>query len=224
MLKTSLEVAQTLKVALIGTHGVGKTTLAYEICSLLKKADHNVELVTETIERITPTGILTADGTERACDTIVACTGFRASEYLRGIEIVGRSGERLHDAWAGVPSAYLGMAVPGFPNFFMLYGPNTNQGGNSIILILEGQAQFVAATIESMRACGASSVDVRREAMQSYMDELSSALEQTVWQGSCASYFRAAGGQIVTQLPHTSRWYCERTMQFCADDFEITSE
>ncbi len=183
----------------------------------------DVELVTDPIERITPTGILTADGTERACDTIVACTGFRASEYLRGIEVVGRSGARLHDTWAGVPRAYLGMAVPGFPNFFMLYGPNTNQGGNSIILILEGQAQFVASTIESMRAQGATSVDVRNEAMQSYMDELSSALEQTVWHGGCASYFRAPGGQIVTQLPHTSKWYCERTMSFCADDFEITS-
>ncbi len=104
----------------------------------------------------------------------------------------------------------------------MLYGPNTNQGGNSIIIILEGQAQFVAATLESMRALGASSVDVRPEAMQRYMDELESALGDTVWSSGCASYFRAAGGEIVTQLPHTSRWYCERTMHFCAGDFVIT--
>jgi cation diffusion facilitator CzcD-associated flavoprotein CzcO len=183
---------------------------------------HDVELVTDPIERITPMGILTVDGTERACDTIVACTGFRASEYLNGIEVVGRSGIRLHDTWAGVPRAYLGMAVPGFPNFFMLYGPNTNQGGNSIILILEGQAQFVSCAIEAMRAHGASSVDVRPGAMKSYLDELSSAMEKTVWQAGCASYFRAAGGEIVTQLPHTSKWYCERTMRFCADDFDIT--
>jgi cation diffusion facilitator CzcD-associated flavoprotein CzcO len=184
----------------------------------------DVELVTDRIERITPGGILTSDGRLRECDTIVLCTGFRASEYLSGIDVVGRNGERLHDAWSGVPRGYLGMAVPGFPNFFMLYGPNTNQGGNSIILILEGQAQFVAATVESMRALDASSVDVLPESMQSYMDELAGALEKTVWRGGCASYFRADGGQIVTQLPHTSKWYCDRTMQFHPDDFEITRQ
>ena len=183
----------------------------------------DVELVTDRIERITPSGILTQDGTERECDTIVLCTGFHAAEYLSGLEIIGVQGENLHEVWAGVPRAYLGMAVPGFPNFFMLYGPNTNQGGNSIILILEGQAQFVAAAVESMRALGASSADVRPEAMKRYVDELRTALEDTVWHGGCASYFRAAGGEIVTQLPHTSRWYCDRTMRFDADDFELSS-
>ena len=184
----------------------------------------DVELVTDRIERVTAGGIVTSDGKLRECDTIALCTGFRASEYLSGIDVVGRHGEHLHDAWAGVPRGYLGMAVPGFPNFFMLYGPNTNQGGNSIILILEGQAQFVAATVESMRALDASSVDVLPDSMQSYMDELAGALEKTVWRGGCASYFRADGGQIVTQLPHTSKWYCDRTMQFHPDDFEITRQ
>lgn len=199
--------------------GCKRVLVSSDFYPAIQRSD--VELVTDPIERITPTGILTSDATLRECDTIVLCTGFRASEYLRGIDVVGRSGARLHDTWAGVPRAYLGMAVPGFPNFFMLYGPNTNQGGNSIILILEGQAQFVAATIESMRALGASSVDVLPESMQSYMDELAGALEKTVWQGGCASYFRADGGQIVTQLPFTSRWYCDRTMRFHAEDFEI---
>ena len=182
----------------------------------------DVELVTDGIERITPTGVRTVAGTERVCDTIVLCTGFHAAEYLRAIDVVGRNGARLHDVWAGVPRGYLGMAVTGFPNFFMLYGPNTNQGGNSIILILEGQAQFVAAAIESMRVLGATSVNVRAEAMQRYMGELATALEGTVWHGDCASYFRAAGGEIVTQLPHTSKWYCDRTMHFDPDDFDIT--
>ena len=182
----------------------------------------DVELVTDRIERITATGVRSADGTERACDTIVLCTGFHAAEYLRGIEVVGRGGADLHETWAGVPRAYLGMAVPGFPNFFMLYGPNTNQGGNSIILILEGQAQFVAAAIESMRSEGASSVDVRSDAMLRYMDELKTALESTVWHSGCDSYFRAASGEIVTQLPHTSKWYCDQTMHFEPEDFETT--
>ncbi len=179
----------------------------------------DVALVTDPIERITPDGIRTADGTHRPCDTIVVCTGFRASEYLRGIEVTGRGGVDLHERWAGVPRAYHGLSVPGFPNLFMLYGPNTNQGGNSILIMLEAQAHFVALAMEAMRASGASSVDVRPEAMARYEADLATAMEGTVWRGGCHSYFRAASGEIVTQLPHTSGWYCQQTERFDTDDF-----
>ena len=181
----------------------------------------DVDLVTERIERITPTGIRSADGTERPCDTIVLCTGFRATEYLRGIDVIGREGTSIHDHWAGTPRAYHGMAVPGFPNFFLLYGPNTNQGGNSIILILEAQAHFVALAIQTMRERRMSSVEVRREAMQRYVSDLKLALDGTVWSGACDSYFRTPGGEIVTQLPHTSSWYRDRTRRFDPDDFAM---
>jgi cation diffusion facilitator CzcD-associated flavoprotein CzcO len=180
--------------------------------------DH-VELVTTGIERITPTGILAADGVERPVDTIVLCTGFRASDYLGGIEVVGRGGTDLHDHWAGVPRAYHGLAVPGFPNLFMLYGPNTNQGGNSILLILEAQAQFVASALEALRATGASSLEVTPAAMARYAGELERDLEQTVWARGCSSYFHNAAGDIVTQLPHTSGWYREATKDLDRADF-----
>ena len=177
--------------------------------------------MTERIERITPTGIRSADGTERPCDTIVLCTGFRATEYLRGIDVIGREGTSIHDHWAGAPRAYHGMAVPGFPNFFLLYGPNTNQGGNSIILILEAQAHFVALAVQTMRERRMSSVEVRPEAMQRYVIDLKLALDGTVWSGACDSYFRTPGGEIVTQLPHTSSWYRDRTRPFDPDDFAM---
>lgn len=120
-----------------------------------------------------------------------------------------------------MPRAYHGMAVPGFPNFFMLYGPNTNQGGNSIIVILEAQAQFVASALEAMRGAGTARVEVRSEAMQRYVADLEAALERSVWSGECHSYFRTPAGDIVTQLPHTAGWYQERTERFDPDDFHL---
>lgn len=181
----------------------------------------DVDLVTEPIERVVPDGIRTTDGSEWACDTIVWSTGFRASEYLRGIEVCGRGDRDLHAHWNGIPRAYHGMAVPGFPNLFMLYGPNTNQGGNSILLMLEAQAAFVAGALATMEARGAREVEVTEGAMTDYTTELLTRLEETVWTDGCSSYFRAASGDVVTQIPHTSTWYRDRLARFLPDDFHL---
>ena len=102
----------------------------------------NVELVTDAIDHVTASGIVTSDGTEHPVDVIVLATGYRATDYLHGLEVIGRGGRRLHDEWTE-PRAYLGMVAAGYPNFFVFYGPNTNQGGNSILLILEAEARYV---------------------------------------------------------------------------------
>jgi cation diffusion facilitator CzcD-associated flavoprotein CzcO len=181
----------------------------------------DVSLVTTAIDRVTPTGIRTVDGTEHDVDTIVWCTGFHAGDYLRGITVEGRGGVELHDRWAGVPRAYHGTCVPGFPNFFMLYGPNTNQGGNSILLILEAQAQFVAAALGAARERGAATVEVSEEAMARHAAELEADLAGTVWAGDCTSYFHNATGDIVTQFPHTAGWYEQATRSIDVGDFVI---
>ncbi len=183
----------------------------------------DVDLVTTSIERITPTGIRTVDGAEWDCDTIVWCTGFRAADYLHGIEVSGRGGLGLHAHWDGVPRAYHGVAVPGFPNFFMLYGPNTNQGGNSIILMLETQAAFIADTLAATIECGVAEVEVSADAMDAYVAELLVDLDTTVWTDGCDSYFRNAAGDVVTQIPHTSTWYAERLRGFIPEDFVTRS-
>ena len=103
----------------------------------------NVELVTDPIERIVPDGVVTADGTTRAADVIIYGTGFKAVEFLAPMRVTGLDGSRLQEAWRDGAQAYLGITVSGFPNFFMLYGPNTNLGGNSIIYMLEGQIGYV---------------------------------------------------------------------------------
>jgi cation diffusion facilitator CzcD-associated flavoprotein CzcO len=186
------------------------------VCSDFYKAlvRDNVELVAEGIERVTPGSIVTHDGRERPVDAIVLATGFKATEYLEGIDVVGIGGRRLHDDWAEVAHAYIGLTVSGYPNFFMLYGPNTNQGGNSIIVILEAQATYVLSALRAMRLRRAHAVDVRRDVMDAYNEELAQALAGTVWSDGCQSYFKNANGRIATQLPQTSRWYAKRTRRF----------
>lgn len=199
--------------------GCKRTLVTSAFYPALQRDD--VDLITAPIARLTTSGIRTADGIDWPCDTIVWSTGFRAAEYLYGIKVTGTAGRDLHRQWAGVPRAYHGMAVPGFPNFFMLYGPGTNQGGNSIILILEAQAGFIADTLRAMDAAQADAVEVTDVAMQRYTAALLAALDTTVWTGGCDSYFRTAAGDVVTQLPHTSHWYCQQIARFPAADFHL---
>jgi cation diffusion facilitator CzcD-associated flavoprotein CzcO len=178
-----------------------------------------VDLVTEPIARVTPDGVMTTDGVEHRVDAIVWATGFRASDYLQGLDITGVDHRKLHDEWGDTPEAYLGMTVPGYPNFFMLYGPNTNQGGNSIIFILEAQAAYIVRSLRAMRRHRTAAVDVKREVKDTYNRELQAALSGTVWDTGCESYFKAASGQIVTQLPHPSLWYWRRTRRFRMSEY-----
>jgi cation diffusion facilitator CzcD-associated flavoprotein CzcO len=196
------------------------------VCSDFYKALllDNVELVTERIDRVTAEGILATDGRTRPADVIVLATGFRATEYLEGIDIVGTGGRRLHDDWdeAKVAHAYLGLTVSGYPNFFMMYGPNTNQGGNSIIIILEAQAAYILSALRQMRWRRVRSVDVRRDVMAQYNGEIADALEDTIWHDGCQSYFKNENGKIATQLPQTSQWYAERTRRFRMKEYVRT--
>ena len=165
----------------------------------------------------TETSVVTAAGRAVDVDTIVLATGFETSHYLSGIDVIGRRGQRLHERWGADPSAYLGVAVSGFPNFFMLYGPNTNQGGNSIVYILEAGARLVASAVGRVARRGGY-VDVRPEAEKRYNEELSADLERTIWT-RCDSYFRSPTGRIVTQWPYTELEYARRTWRLRPRDW-----
>lgn len=181
----------------------------------------NARLITDAITEVTASGIRTANGPERSYDAIVACTGFHATEYLRGIEVRGRNGTEIHDLWGGKPRAYHGLLVPEFPNFFQMYGPNTNQGGNSIIIILEAQARYIAQAVERLAEPGTRAIEVTPEAMERYEADIESALGATIWNGGCTSYFRTDSGNIVTQLPQTSKWYEDTIAAIVLDDMRI---
>ena len=177
----------------------------------------HVDLVTDPIERITSTSVVTAGGKIVDVDVLVLATGFETSRYLSGLDVIGIAGENLHDRWGLDPRAYLGVAVSGFPNLFMLYGPNTNQGANSIIYILEAGARLVASAVSRLARRGGF-VDVRPEAEHRFNETINSELERTIWT-RCDSYYRSPSGRIVTQWPHSELDYARATWRLRPRDW-----
>jgi len=170
----------------------------------------NLELVTEGIAEITPDAIVTVDGAARRCDSIVLATGFETTKFASAIEVSGRGGRSLASAWSDGARAYLGVATSGFPNFFMLYGPNTNNG--SILFMLECQVATVLRQLARLRDEGLAWVDVRRDAMDRYNEELQAEIARVdVWQAGCHGYYRGPSGRIVTQWPHSMSEYRDRS-------------
>lgn len=172
----------------------------------------NVELVTDPIANITADAIVTTDGLERHADTIVLATGFDTTRYLSAIEVTGRRGRRLADDWSDGPEAYLGVTVAGYPNLFMLYGPNTNNG--TILFMIECQVAYAIRQIERLRDEGLAWLEVKRDAVTRHNTEIQHALDGIeVWQAGCPGYYRSATGRIVTQWPLNMTEYRTRTLR-----------
>ena len=179
----------------------------------------NLELVTEPITRITPNGVVTEDGREREVDTIILATGFAATRYLAALDVVGRGGRSIGEAWSDGAAAYLGITTAGFPNLFMLYGPNTNNG--SIITMIEYQVEHVVAHLRRMRDEGLAWVDVRPEPMARFNEEVQEAIAGVpVWNAGCNGYYRTPSGRIVTQWPFSMNEFRARTAVVDPDAFE----
>lgn len=181
----------------------------------------DVDLITTGIERVTATGVRTTDGRERDVDTIILGTGFRATEYLAAVDVYGRDGRRLRDEWRDGARAHLGMTVAGYPNLFVMYGPNTNQGGGSILFVLEAQARYITAAVRMMARRRLAAVEVRRDVQDRFDARIQDAMKGTVWL-ECASYFRAPDGRITTQWPYPARRYWLETRLLRARDFVTT--
>ena len=169
----------------------------------------NVTLVPRAVTSCTPNSLIDASGAEHAADAIVLCTGFEATEYLSTLQVTGREGRSLAQCWNGEPRAFLGVMVPEFPNFFMLYGPNTN--GGFIISNLERQAKFIARELAGLHRRGLPSVEVTREAADQYNAWLQGRIAGTAFlEGQ--NYFKAASGRIVTQWPDNASQYAWRLL------------
>jgi len=158
----------------------------------------NVTFVPSAVSRVTESAIVDEDGFEHEVDVIVLATGFRAAEYLAEIDLIGTGGVSVHDRWAGEPDAFLGITVPQFPNFYMLYGPNTNMG--TILYNLEAQAGFAVKNIKRMRRTGVTAIETREWFHRRYNRWLQKALAKTVWTNT-ASYYRADSGKLVVPFP-----------------------
>jgi cation diffusion facilitator CzcD-associated flavoprotein CzcO len=160
----------------------------------------NLELVTDPIERITPSGIVTADGRERRLDTLILATGFQTTKFLSAIDVVGRGGRSIAEAWSDGAQAYKGVTTAGFPNLFMLYGPNTN--ADSIITMIEYQVDHVLRQIQRIASEDLAWIDVKPGPMAAYNDEIQRQLASfDMWHAGSNDYYRTPSGRIVTQWP-----------------------
>ncbi|RHW23463.1 NAD(P)/FAD-dependent oxidoreductase [Nocardioides immobilis] len=183
-------------------------------------AQPNVDLVTEGISEITPTGVVTADGQEHEADVIIWGTGFKATEFLAPMSIKGDGGRDLHDEWSEGAHAYYGMTVPSFPNLFIMYGPNTNTGGGSIIYFLEAQARYLGDYVAHLAGTG-TPLALKPEVEQEYDERIQAQLSTSVW-SMCSSWYRNANGRITTNWPALGRQY-KAQAKFDPADYEVVS-
>jgi cation diffusion facilitator CzcD-associated flavoprotein CzcO len=178
----------------------------------------NVDLVTDPVREVEADAVVTADGTRHAADVIIFGTGFTATEFLAPMEVRGRDGLRLTEAWAHGAEAYLGIAVPAFPNMFLLYGPNTNHGVGSAIAMLEAQAAYAAHGVRLLSDGVADRLEVRREVHDAFQRELGERLAETVWAG-CSSWYVTSEGRITNNWPGSQREYGRRTRELALSDY-----
>ncbi|MEW9549514.1 flavin-containing monooxygenase [Nonomuraea sp. NPDC050783] len=164
----------------------------------------NVDVVTDKIVRIAPRGVETTEGLREA-DTIIYATGFRSTEFLAPMEVTGRGGRTLRERWARGAEAYLGISVPEFPNMFLLYGPNTNLGHNSIVFMIECQVGHVMACLPRLAAEGP--IEVRPEVMAAWSRRLGAAMERMVWNSGCQSWYKTAEGRVTNNWPGPTTLY-----------------
>ncbi len=182
----------------------------------------NVELVTEAIRAVTPAGIVTADGKERALDALVLATGFQAAEAVAPFPVRGRGGRTLDEAWQGGAEAYLGTTVSGFPNLFLVVGPNTGLGHSSMIFMIESQVAYILSAILDMRAQKLRLLDVRADAQARYNRSLAVRLSRTVWStGGCTSWYQTRDGKNTTLWPGFTFEFRRRTRRWDPADYEV---
>lgn len=182
----------------------------------------NVDLVTEPIARIEPDALVTADGVRHEVDCIIWSTGFRTNDFMFPMEITGVQGAALRERWAQGAHAHLGISMPGFPNMFVLYGPNTNTSGGSIVVYLEAQCAYVRQALEQVRDRGAGAIEVRPEVEAASDRALQARFAGTAWT-QCDSWYRDEHGRIVANWPGYMREYLEQTETLDASEYTFVA-
>jgi cation diffusion facilitator CzcD-associated flavoprotein CzcO len=182
----------------------------------------NVELVTEPVARVRRDGIVTRDGVEHPVDTIIFGTGFRVAANLTALKLVGRGGEDLAGVWAREGAgAHLGMTVAGFPNLFLLVGPNTGLGHASMVFMIEAQVRYILQALRIIRHEDVRYLDVRPRIQRAFVDRVQGRLTGSVWQSGCLSWYLDARGRNVTIWPDYTWRYWLATRRLRRSDFHI---
>ena len=202
------------------TFGCKRILFSSEFLPALERP--NVELETAHIESIVPEGVRTADGRVHELDCLIWATGFRTNDFMFPMAITGREGRSLEEVWEHGAHAHLGICVPSFPNMFVLYGPNTNTSGGSIIFYLEMQTAYVRQALQQLAARGAGAIEVRAEVEAASDRALQHRFAGTAWT-ECDSWYRDANGRIVANWPGYMREYRQRTEVLDPSEFSFAA-
>jgi hypothetical protein len=194
----------------------------------------NVAVVDSPIARIEPNAVVTSDGVRHPVDVLIFGTGFSTTDFLAHIPVTGVGGRRLATEWADGARAYLGTAVAGFPNCYLLYGPNTNLGHNSILFMVERQLnlvlQAIAVQCDAMPAPpshgpgGSPRVEVAAAAYQRDDRRTQALMASTVWVSSCHSWYKAATGRVTNNWPSWTVRYWYDTLRLDHDDLGLVAD
>lgn len=185
-------------------------------------AQANVEIVNDAIVEITERGVVTADGREREVDVLIYGTGFAASDFLAPMQIKGLNGLDLNQIWRDGAEAYKGISVNGFPNLFILYGPNTNLGHNSILYMLESQFAYVLDGLRTLEEQGLRYIDVKPQVQQGFNQHLQAGIRHSVWDQGCTSWYKNASGKNTNNWPGFTFTYRYQTRRLELADYECT--
>jgi cation diffusion facilitator CzcD-associated flavoprotein CzcO len=210
---------------------LAKATPDYEIgCKRVLLTDdwyptlrrEDVELVDAAVTQVTPNGVVAADGTERRADVIIHGTGFQTHNFVAPMAIHGLSGRELNEVWAGRAEAFLGTTVSGFPNMFVLYGPNTNHGAGSVPFTLESQFNYIVDAAERLRRGGYRWLDLRPEAQERWRAEMAERSRGTVWMtGGCHNWYLNQQGENTNNWPGAWLEFRRRTRKLNPGDYRV---
>ncbi len=182
--------------------------------------DH-ADVVTEELDRIEPDAIVTRDGKRHPVDAIVYGTGFHATDFLAPMKIKGLNGQDLHATWRDGAEAYNGICVTGFPNLFMLYGPNTNLSHSSLVYMLEAQADYIVQAVQTMIGQGLRFVNVKADRQAEYDVKVQKRLDRSIWNSGCNSWYKTATGKNTSVWPGYTFSYRLMTNLFDPQDYEL---
>lgn len=184
----------------------------------------NVELLNGAVQRATATGVIGADGVEREADTIIWGTGFQTRNFVTPMSVHGLNGRELNEEWGDEPAAYLGTTFPGYPNMFILYGPNTNHGSGSVPYTLECQFSYVLDAVRRLRKRGLRWIDLKPLTMERWRSEMAERSADTIWvNGGCTSWYTNAEGHNTNNWPGPWLEYRRRTRRINPADYRAAA-
>ena len=202
--------------------GCKRIILSSALYPALSQPNVHVHDRSDGIKAIHETGILTEQGEQIDLDLIVYSTGYDATDGVISYPVIGKDGKSVAEVWSEYPRAYLGTAMPGFPNLFVVTGPNTGIGHTSAIFVIEAQMQYITDSIAALQKSGKESIEVKPEAEEAYTAMIHSEMNKTVWKtGGCNSWYQSKSGHVIAMFPGFSFTYRQLAGRFKKDHHRL---